>query len=77
MHIDSNIALGKAVKYFDYLGMKRYGSIVGIEPYHDDIAYIYIEDEEVEFNIHEHIINGKPFKYAEIRPSDEVYLDKD
>lgn len=77
MLINSNAAIGQAVKYFDYLGLERYGKIVGIEPYIDDIAYVYIEDEEVEYNIHDHIINGNPIRYAEIRTSDEVYMDRD
>lgn len=77
MLIDSSATIGQAVKYFDYLGLERYGKIVGIEPCIDDIAYIYIEDEEVEYNIHDHIINGNPIRYAEIRTSDEVYMDRD
>lgn len=70
-------AIGKAVKYFDYLGFERYGSIVAIEPYPMDPnqLYIYISDEEPEFNIHQ--MEGTGIKYAEIRPSGEVYLDVD
>lgn len=70
--------IGKAVKYYDYLDAERFGHIVAIEPYPMDPeqAYIYIEDNEPEFNIHQDFINGKVLRYAEIRPSDEVYIDE-
>lgn len=77
MFINADTAIGQAIKYYDYLGLERYGKIVGVEPYLDDIAYIYIEDEEVEYNIHNHVINGNPIHYAEIRTSDNVYMDRD
>lgn len=69
--------IGKAVKYFDYLDAERFGHIVAIEPYPADPeqAYIYIEDNEPEFNIHQDFINGQILRYAEIRPSGEVYID--
>lgn len=69
--------IGQHVKYFDYLDAEHYGTIVAVEPYpaDPDQVYVYIEDEESEFNIHEDIINGQNIKYAEIRPSSEVYID--
>lgn len=69
--------IGVHVRYFDYLGLERFGTIVSSEPFqHDDsVRYIYIEDEEVEFNIHEDIINGDSIRYAEIRLTTEVILD--
>lgn len=73
-----NKLLGRSVKYYDYLESERFGRIVAIEPYPMDQtqAYIYIEDNEPEFNIHQDVIVGKAVKYAEIRPSSEVYLDE-
>lgn len=70
--------IGRHVKYFDYLDAEHYGTIVAIEPYPIDPAqvYVYIEDEESEFNIHEDEINGQMIKYAEVRPSAEVYMDE-
>ena len=71
--------IGKHVKYFDYLGLERFGNIIFIEPYHfgepEDLYYIYIQDEEPEFNIHEIIVDGKVVQYAEIRINVEVFLD--
>lgn len=67
--------LGKTIKYYDYLDAERYGRIAAVEhnPNAPDTPYIYIEDEEQEFNIHQDNINGKEINYAEIRPSNEVY----
>lgn len=69
--------IGKSIKYFDYLGSERYGSIAAIEPYPEDQnqRYIYIEDCDPEFNIHQDCITGKNINYAEIRLSSEVYID--
>ena len=67
--------LGKTVKYYDYLDAERYGRIVAIEPNPNspDTPFIYIEDEEQEFNEHRDIVNGKEVHYAEIRLSSEIY----
>lgn len=67
--------IGLHVRYFDILQLERFGTIVYAEPYTNDIAYVYIEDEDLEFNIHMDILNGKEVRYAEIRLSTEVYLD--
>lgn len=69
--------MGSHVRYFDYMGFERFGTIVAIEPYPADstLAYIYILDEEPEYNVHQDIISGVSVVYAELRPSDEVYLD--
>lgn len=70
--------IGKSVKYFDYVGDERFGKIIAIEPYayDSDLAYIYIEDQEIEYNIHQDIVNGILIKYADIVLSEEVYLDE-
>lgn len=69
--------LGKQIKYFDYLGLERSGKIIAFEPCPDidDILYLYIEDEDPEFNIHNDIINGKNISYAELRRSNDIILD--
>lgn len=68
--------IGKHVMYFDFLGIDSFGYIVAIEPGPEpDIVYCYIEDEDMEDNIHEDVVNGKKIKYAEIRLSSEVYPD--
>lgn len=69
--------IGKHVKYFDYVGDERFGTIIAAEPYPMDpeVAYVYIEDEDPEYNIHEDFVGGTLIKYAEIRPSTEVYPD--
>lgn len=70
--------IGLSVRYFDYLGLERFGRIVFAEPSNmtPDIVYVYIEDEESEFNIHELALVSKVIKYAEIRESTEVYPDR-
>ena len=67
--------LGKTIKYYDYLDAERYGRIAAIEPNPNapDTPFIYIEDEEQEFNEHSDVIAGKEIKYADIRLSSEVY----
>lgn len=73
-------AIGLHVKYYDYLGIDRFGTIVAVEPtnmYGSDIFYVYIEDENMDYNIHEDIINGTRIKYAELRLSIEVYIDNE
>lgn len=76
---DVNELIGKQVTYFDYLGEEHHGSIVAIESCRisKDEVYIYINDEEQEFNIHQDVINGVQITYAELRPSSEVILDID
>ena len=68
--------IGKAVKYFDYVGDERFGSIIAIEPsnFGEDIVYCYIEDEDPEYN--DLSMNGMVKLYAEIRLSTEVYIDE-
>lgn len=68
--------IGKSVIYTDFLGVESYGRIVAVEPYHDDIYYVYIEDEDTSLNVHRDTVDGEEVTYAEIRPSDQVYLDK-
>ena len=71
--------IGLHVKYFDYLGLERFGRIIYVEPsnMNPDKFYVYIEDEESEFNIHDININGEIKMYAELRINDEIYLDDD
>ena len=71
------IELGQSVKYFDYLDGERFGRIVAMEPYPYDptLAWIYIEDEESEYNNKFDVINGVQICYAELRISTEVYID--
>lgn len=71
--------IGLHVKYFDYLGLERFGRIIYVEPsnMNPDKFYVYIEDEESEFNIHDININGEIKMYAELRINDEVYIDDD
>lgn len=66
--------IGTHVRYFDYLGLERFGVIIASEPYiHDNtVMYVYIEDEEPEFNIHEDIVNNQSIKYADIRLTSEI-----
>lgn len=70
--------IGLHIKYFDYLGLERFGRICYVEPSNisQDIVYIYIEDEEPEFNIHTVMTSMGSIKYAEIRTNEEVYLDE-
>lgn len=77
MQISSNNIIGKHVRYFDYLDDERFGTIVAIEPYPMDpeVVYVYIEDEDPEYNVHQDFVNGSLITYAEIRPSTEVYPD--
>ena len=71
--------IGLHVKYFDYLGLERFGRIIYVEPsnMNPDKFQVYIEDEESEFNIHDININGEIKMYAELRINDEVYIDDD
>lgn len=71
--------IGLHVKYFDYLGLERFGRIIYVEPsnMNPDKFYVYIEDEESELNIHDININGEIKMYAELRINDEVYIDDD
>ncbi len=78
MEVPKNSLIGKAIKYYDYLGAERFGHIAAIEPYPMDPnqKYIYIEDNDPQFNIQQDCIAGVNIKYAEIRPSSEVYIDE-
>ena len=75
---DLGVLIGKSVKYYDYLDSERFGSIVAIEPYPMDPeqVYVYIEDNDTELNTHQEFINGQVVRFAEIRPSSEVYIDE-
>ena len=70
--------IGTHVRYFDYLGAERYGTVIAAEPseHCPELAWLYIEDEEPEYNIHQDIVWGKLITYAEIRISDEVNIDE-
>lgn len=70
--------IGLHIKYFDYLGLERFGRICYAEPFNmsPEIVYVYIDDEEPEFNIHEIMTPSGIIKYAEMRTSEEVYLDE-
>lgn len=70
--------IGRTVKYYDYLGFERFGRIILFEPIqgNNEELYVYIEDEESEYNVHDIIINGEMKMYAEIRVSSEVYIDE-
>ena len=70
--------IGLHVKYFDFLGEMRYGNIIAVEPSSNpEEPYLYISDEEEEFNIHEDMVAGVMIRYAEIRQSGQVYIDED
>lgn len=73
----NELVIGLHVKYYDYLGFESFGRIIYTEPsnMNPDIFYVYIEDEDPVYNIHDININGEIKMYAEIRPSDEVYID--
>ena len=90
--IPANDVIGKSIIYKDYLGMQRYGKIGWIEEYNgpdnDDpdgtIVWVYVIDEDPEFNVHEMVVNFgtevKPdvrsFMYADVRLSTELNLDE-
>ena len=73
-----SIKIGQSVKYFDYLDGERFGKIIAIEPYYQDpsLIWVYIEDEEDEYNNKVDIINGAEIRYAELRISSDVYIDE-
>ena len=73
---DISKLIGKKVRYFDYNGFERYGSIVAIEPYpkDDSVVYLYISDDDIDYNIHNDIVFGVLVNYADIRTSIEVCL---
>ena len=90
-NIDFSKALGKSIIYYDYLGYQRYGKIGWMEPYEGDqpddgtiISWVYISDDDPEYNVHEFVVNVgtakkpdiKHIMYAEIRLSTEVILDE-
>lgn len=72
-------AIGLHVKYYDYLGIDRYGKIIAVERsnMNPDDFYVYIEDEVPEYNIHEDMVNGVIIRYTEIRLSQDVYIDNE
>lgn len=90
--IPANEVIGAKVKYKDYLGKDRFGKIGWIENYIVDqnekdgiIVWVYIIDDDPEYNIHEMAVNfgimnadGKndirSFMYAELRLSNEIEL---
>lgn len=75
---DKDPLVGLHVRYFDYLGLERFGKIVATEPYLSDhsVAYIYIEDDDPEYNIHQDMVFGNNITYAELRLSTEVNIDE-
>lgn len=74
----NNEVIGTHVRYFDYVGDERFGTVVAAEPseHCPDLAWLYIEDEEPEYNIHQDFVYGQLVTYAEIRISDEVDIDE-
>ena len=64
------------IRYFDYIGLERYGTIVAMDPYPLDpsIRYVYIEDEDPNENIYQIQINNNTIFYADIRLSSEVVI---
>ena len=71
--------IGTHVRYFDYLDDERFGTVVAAEPVlygPGDLAWLYIEDEDQEYNIHHDIVDGQLITYAEIRISNEVDIDE-
>lgn len=70
--------IGLDVKYYDFLGQMQFGKIVYAEPFPQDkdLAYVYIEDENPDFNVHRIDTLDGTITYADIRISDEVYIDK-
>lgn len=84
-----NDVIGKAIGYNDYLGCLRSGTIGFIEEYKAPqdidsdgkrVVWIYVVDDDPEYNVHTMIIpdaNGRPatLYYAEMRLSTEVFLD--
>lgn len=72
----NELKLNTHVKYYDMLELERFGYIVAIEESKvKGVPYIYIEDEEQEYNIHRDMVNGVLITYAEIRPSDQIIID--
>ena len=68
--------IGQHVKYYDYLGTERFGNIAAFEPAGNDLAWIYIVDEDPNFNDKVDLVNGVQIQYAEVRISTEVYIDE-
>ena len=72
--------IGRTVRYFDYIGSERYGRIVYMEPCTaahvlEGTMYVYIEDEEIELNIHEaSFVDVGDICYAEIRISTDIAI---
>lgn len=73
-----NGIIGTHVRYFDYLGFERFGTICHYEfsNMNPNMCYVYISDEDQEFNVHQLMCpDGKVIYYAEIRLSNEVSVD--
>jgi hypothetical protein len=76
--IQKDPLIGLHVRYFDYLDMERFGTVIMSEPYPNDesVRYVYIEDDDPEYNIHQDVVLGQTILYAEIRLSTEVNVDE-
>lgn len=85
--------VGLDIVYKDYLGYERTGKIGWYEhcshdEYDDEgnlIVWIYVVDEDPEYNVHEFIFNAsadpskpdvKRLMYADLRLSSEVVIDE-
>ena len=93
MIIPADNVIGAKIIYEDYLGFERYGSIGWIEQYNgpenDDpdslVVWVYVVDEDPEYNTHEFITNMGTFDkpdirhimYADLRLSTELRLDEE
>ena len=79
--LSSEKVIGLHVTYSDFLGFERYGTIVAVEPItnpvpgEEDCMWIYIEDEDQEYNIHQLLTPAGIVWYCELRISNQVILD--
>lgn len=82
--------LGTPIRYKDYLGYDRFGSIAWVEPAEQAdievdpgkfVAWIYIADEDLDMNTHQLNVvyrgEQKTICYCDLRISTEVFLDTD
>ena len=72
--------IGVKVKYLDFLGFQRFGKVVRCEPsinLPEDVVYLYIEDDDPDYNTHNMTTETGMIYYADIRLSTEVELDED
>jgi hypothetical protein len=79
--MEKTLGVGSSICYIDYLGYQRFGKIGWLEPYKDDIYWVFIVDDDDDYNAHQVQVTtlsgeGKIINYAEIRLSDEVWEDK-